>query len=182
MPARLLREGINDSDAVNKLTAPEEVFYRRLMSAVDDFGRFDARPAILRSRLYPLKPDLREADISRWLHACVAAGLIAVYEVGGKHYILFHKLGVPRALTSKYPAPPPDLERTRADENGCAQVLSDAPYSDSISYSGAGSGAGARANPQELKTPKNQDPIAAAVRAAKHRKEARKAGNTNGKR
>lgn len=163
MPARLLREGINDSDAVNLLTAPEEVFYRRLMSAVDDFGRFDARPTVLRSRLYPLKPDIREADISRWLHACVAAGLIAVYESGGKQYILFHKLGVPRALTSKYPAPSPELENTRADENGCAQVLSDAPYSYSGTNSYSGSGSSAGAIPKNGRFPKKSKPQTKAV-------------------
>src|SRR5690348_16892457 len=106
MPARLLREGILDSDAVNSLTAMEEVFYRRLMSVVDDFGRFDGRESVLRSRLYPLQvSSVREADISRWIAACEKAGLIALYVVDGKQYILFHKLGAPRAKTSKYPAP-----------------------------------------------------------------------------
>lgn len=147
MPSRLLREGILDSDAVNSLTAAEEVFYRRLMSVVDDFGRFDGRLPILRSRLYALKPAIRDTDISHWIAACVKAGLIAVYERGGKPYILFHKLGEPRAKESKYPPPPPDVERQRASVNGCAQTNTDAPYSDSDSYSGAGSGAGARARP-----------------------------------
>lgn len=156
MPARLLREGILDSDAVNELTAVEEVFYRRLMSAVDDFGRFDARPAVLRSRLYPLKPTIRDTDISQWIAACVKNGLIAVYEVGGKQYILFHKLGSPRAKSSKYPAPPPELERTRADESGCAQVLSDAPYSGSST----GTSAGAGAAPKNGRAPPGRKPRA----------------------
>lgn len=169
MPARLLREGILDSDAVNQLTADEEVFYRRLMSVVDDFGRFDARPAVLRSRLYPLKvSDLREADISRWIAACVKAGLIALYEVAGKQYILFHKLGEPRAKSSKYPDPPPELEASRASANACAQVLSDAPYSPTDSYSGAGTGARARPpTPENESLPKkSRQPLGAALRIA----------------
>ena len=104
MPSRLLREGILDSEAVNRLAAPEEVFYRRLMSVVDDFGRFDGRPQVLRSRLYPLRIDaVREADITRWIAACEKAGLIALYHHDGKPYILFGKLGSPRNAKSKYP-------------------------------------------------------------------------------
>ncbi len=40
MPNRVIREGILNSQRVNKLTEPAELFYRRLMSVVDDFGRF----------------------------------------------------------------------------------------------------------------------------------------------
>jgi hypothetical protein len=137
MPNRILREGILDSDAVNSLDAPSELFYRRLMSVVDDFGRFDGRPAILRSRLYPLKiSDVREADISRWIAACVKAGLIALYDHNSKPYILFGKFGTPRAKESKYPQPPAELERRmamHADENICAQTNASVPYSYSSS-------------------------------------------------
>lgn len=163
MPARLLREGILDSESVCSLKWEEEVFYRRLMSVVDDFGRFDGRPAVLKSRLYPLQTDkVREADITRWIAACVKAGLIALYSVAGKQYILFGKLGVPRATTSKWPAPPTGLEtwdtsggddgtphlhtdenkpaQVNADENGCGQTPAFAPYSDSGSDSDTGTG------------------------------------------
>lgn len=147
MPNRYLRDGILDSDPVNSLSWEAEVFYRRLMSAVDDFGRFDGRISILRSRLYALKPNVRDTDISHWIAACVKAGLIAVYQVGGKPYILFHKLGDARAKSSKYP--PPDegvrerlnggdnvgesmpvgdssCEHVRADENICSQTPTNA--------------------------------------------------------
>lgn len=150
MPARLLREGILDSDAVNQLTAPEEVFYRRLMSVVDDFGRFDGRVPVLRSRLYALQlSQVREADISRWIAACEKAGLIALYDVDCKPYILFHRLGQPRAESSKYPDPPTEIVCWRASENGCAQMKTGAPYSYSITNSDSGAGSGARPPPPE---------------------------------
>jgi hypothetical protein len=57
MPDRILRAGIIKSGAVNALGWPAEVFYRRLMSVVDDFGRYDGRSSILRADLYPLKVD-----------------------------------------------------------------------------------------------------------------------------
>jgi hypothetical protein len=149
MPSRLLREGILDSDAVNELSFPAEVFYRRLMSVVDDFGRFDGRPSILRSRLYPLRIEtVREADIPRWIAECEKAGLIVLYAVDGKQYILFRKLGSPRAKESKYPAPPDGLEHYVAnthpftDENGCKQTKASVPGS------GSGSGSGSVRPPQ----------------------------------
>ena len=80
MPVRMLREGILDSEAVNSLSAEAEVFYRRLMSVVDDYGRFDARPAVLRSRLYPIKIDaVFEVDVAKWLADCCRAGLVRTY-------------------------------------------------------------------------------------------------------
>jgi hypothetical protein len=145
MPSRLLREGILDSDAVNKLSWQAEVFYRRLMSAVDDFGRFDARLPVLRGRLYSLKlSDVREADISRWLAECEAAGLIALYAVDGKPYLLFHRLGQPRSKDSKFPAPPQHTDvngcaQMKTDENICAQMKTDVPYSYSDTDSDTGS-------------------------------------------
>jgi hypothetical protein len=162
MPTRLLREGILDSTAVNALSFPAEVFYRRLMSVVDDFGRFDGRAAVLRSRLYPLKVEtVREADIPRWIAECEKAGLIALYAVDGKQYILFHKLGPARAKESKFPPPPPGTPvpnthpfssvngcaQPQTDANGCAQTRADVPYS--------GSGSGASTDSSASKDPPN---------------------------
>ena len=149
MPNRIIREGILDSEAVNALSFPAEVFYRRLMSVVDDFGRFDGRPSVLKGRLYTLKLDsVREADISRWTAECVKAGLIALYAADGKPYLLFRKLGSPRAKASRYPDPPAGYDADppadscdtipdglRADANMRAQTRADVPYSGSGSYS-----------------------------------------------
>lgn len=161
MPGRLLREGILDSEAVNSLSLGAEVFYRRLMSAVDDFGRFDARPAVLRSRLYPLRLDtVTDKEVAAWTRECERAGLLTRYTAEGKPYLLFHRLGSPRAKASKYPAPPPEAEATapappaqsegegectqsHADARTCAQTPADAPYSGSGSGTSAGSSTGA---------------------------------------
>lgn len=148
MPNRIIREGIIDSEAVNSLSFDAEVFYRRLMSVVDDFGRFDGRTAVLRARLYALQLDkVREANLERWIAECVKARLIRLYESNGKPYVLLLKLGAPRAKASKYPAPPDEtvcecntLEdehcaQMQADANICAQTQEDVPYSYSSSYS-----------------------------------------------
>ncbi len=151
MPNRIIREGIIDSEAVNALSPEAEVFYRRLMSVVDDFGRFDGRIAVLRARLYALQLDkVREASLERWIAECVKARLIRLYEHDRKPYVLFLKLGAPRAKASKYPDPPQEsgcefscqedeqCAQTQADARTCAQTQEDVPYSYSNSYSSSG--------------------------------------------
>lgn len=113
MPNRLIREGILTSDRVNELTLGAELFYRRLMSVVDDFGRFDARPVMLKVACFPLRVDVvREADISHWTASCEKAGLIALYAVKGKPYLEMQDFRQQvRAKQSKYP-PPADATQT----------------------------------------------------------------------
>lgn len=110
MPNRILREGILTSERVDALNWEAEVFYRRLMSVVDDFGRFTAHPSLLRAALFPLKLDtVRDANMERLLAFVEQARLVRVYEVAGKRYLelLDFKQQV-RAKESKYPQPPAD--------------------------------------------------------------------------
>lgn len=106
MPNRIIREDILTSESVDMLDPPAEVFYRRLMSKVDDHGLYDARPAILKSHLYPLRHDrVREADISRWMAACQKAGLIVLYSHDGKPYLQMLKTKWKARSEPKYPLP-----------------------------------------------------------------------------
>lgn len=122
MPVRLLREGILSSEAVCSLAWPAEVFYRRLISVVDDYGRFEASPKLLRSACYPLQIDkVSDSDIGKWLSACETAALVRVYPASdGKRYLEIVKFGQQiRAKRSKYPAPP-------STDDACKQLLADA--------------------------------------------------------
>ncbi|MEJ2767577.1 DnaT-like ssDNA-binding domain-containing protein [Mycetohabitans sp. B46] len=112
MPNRVLREGILTSERVNELSWEAEVFYRRLMSVVDDYGRFTAHPSLLRAALYPLKLDtVRDANMERLLAAVEQARLVRVYEVAGKRYLemLDFRQQI-RAKESKYPQPPAEAQ------------------------------------------------------------------------
>ncbi len=108
MPNRIIREGIISSEPVNSLGWAEEVFYRRLLSVVDDFGRFHGNPSLLRAACYPLQVDkVGNQDIAKWLTKCVGAGLVKAYTVDGKDYVEVEKFGQQvRAKASKYPQPP----------------------------------------------------------------------------
>lgn len=114
MPNRIIREGIITSEAVNSLSWEAEIFYRRLLSVVDDFGRFDARPSVLRSALYPLKLDsMREDSVQRCLKSCEAARLVVLYSVEGKEYLEVTNFRQQvRSKKSKYPAPDAHMHST----------------------------------------------------------------------
>jgi hypothetical protein len=126
MPDRYVRAGILTSERVNTLSWAEEVFYRRLMSAVDDYGRFDARNAILRAELYPLKVDsVREADIATWKRRAAEAGLIVLYQVDGREFLQIQNFRQRTRSPSKFPEPSP---LTSADK--CQQVSDIRPQMD----------------------------------------------------
>lgn len=107
MPNRMIREGILGSDLINKLTWAAEVFYRRLMSVADDYGRYDGRTDIVRAALYPLRLDkVSAADVDKWKAECAQAGLVSCYHVEGKEYVQIENFGQRlRVKKSKYPAP-----------------------------------------------------------------------------
>jgi hypothetical protein len=118
MPSRIIRESILTSDRVEQLDVAQEVFYRRLLSRVDDYGLYDARLSILRATLYPLRLDrVREADISRWIAACEKAGLIALYTFDGKPYLQALNTRWTARSEAKYPTPPWGLEARDGEES-----------------------------------------------------------------
>lgn len=129
MPNRMIREGILSSDRIELLDFPAEVFYRRLMSKVDDHGLFDARPSMLRTSLYPLRVDrVREADIARWIAICEKAGVIALYEHGGKPFGQMLDTRWQARSEPKHPPPPWGIgAQAPPIANTCAQVQAAAP-------------------------------------------------------
>ena len=115
MPNRIVREGILTSETVASLSWAAEVFYRRLMSVVDDYGRFHALPKIMRAACYPLQIDkVSDADIGKWTAECVEAALVSVYLASdGKRYIQIEKFRQQvRLKQSKFPDPNDDHENT----------------------------------------------------------------------
>lgn len=112
MPDRIIRESICTSDTLDKLNWFEEVFWHRLVVNCDDFGRFDARPEVLRSRLFPLKEGkVTKKTVDDALNTLATVGLVFLYECDGKPYlqlVTWEKYQRRRANKSKYPNPPLD--------------------------------------------------------------------------
>lgn len=117
MPNRILREGILTSPRIAKLSWPAEVFYRRLHSVVDDYGRYHAHPMLLRAACYPLQLDkVSDSDIGKWMRETAEAALVRVYPAeDGKDYLeLLDFRQQVRAAKSKFPPPTADAERMRS--------------------------------------------------------------------
>jgi hypothetical protein len=106
MPNRIIREGILTSERINRLSPKAELFYRRLMSVADDYGRFHSNPVLLRSACYPLQIDtVHDKDITEWLTECVENLAVVVYEAQGKRCLeLMNFRQQQRAKDSKFPA------------------------------------------------------------------------------
>lgn len=125
MPDRIIRESICTSDTIDQLSWFEEVFWHRLTVNCDDFGRFDARPEILRSRLFPLKEGkVSKSAVENALNALVTAGLATTYVCDGRPYlqlVTWEKYQRRRATKSKYPDP----QGKSADI--CCQLTSNVP-------------------------------------------------------
>jgi hypothetical protein len=105
VPNRILREGILTSPRIAKLGWAEEVFYRRLHSVVDDFGRYYGDVGMLRAACYPRQLNkVSDSDVGKWLRSCVDAALVRVYQVGGEEYIALLDFNQQvRAKKSKFP-------------------------------------------------------------------------------
>lgn len=123
MPSRILKDSICTSDNLNKLDAFQETFFYRLLVNCDDYGRFDARPEILKARLYPLK-DIRMDQIAKALQALASAELVILYQVDGKPFVqmsTWERHQQIRAKKSKYPAPE---TRKQSPDIICNQMIS----------------------------------------------------------
>ena len=148
MPNRYVREGINSSRAVASLDAATEVFYRRMINVVDDFGRFELDTLLIRSHAFPVHQNISESDISAWLARCEQAGLIVIYEVAGRHYLVLTKTERPRAQNSRYPDPPRDVVEKFGlftDVNTCPRVKTSAPTTNTTTTTITTPNAGAEA-------------------------------------
>ncbi len=108
MPNRIIKESVCTSETIDQMTWFEECFYTRLWTACDDFGRMDARPAILKSKLFPLKDRLSLKDIQNALQKMVDIGCVRLYECDSKPYLYLPSWEAHqqiRARKSKYPEP-----------------------------------------------------------------------------
>lgn len=125
MPNRYIRESAIVSESVNSLSWMAEVFYRRLLNKVDDFGRYTANLALLRAATFPLQMNkVKEADIFRALTECEAAGLVFTYSnTEGKPLLVLNKWEQGRAKKSDYAQPPPDvLQHMQTYVYGCKHI------------------------------------------------------------
>lgn len=113
MPARVIREEINRSESLARVSRDADLTFRSLIVACDDYGRIDGRLTILRAVLFPLRKDVTEAKLEAWLIE-LASGLdapIVRYQSGSRPFISLsgwekHRGKSRRSKSSKCPEPP----------------------------------------------------------------------------
>lgn len=108
MPNRVIKETICTSDKLSGLTDFEFRLWVGLLVSADDAGRGDARPAIIRGRVFPLRERVTIKDVDAALHGLAASGCVSLYKVGGKPYYWFPTWAEHQRLDRakpKYPSP-----------------------------------------------------------------------------
>lgn len=104
MPTRYLKPGICDSESIDKCSALAETLFYRLLVNVDDYGRLDARPAVVRAKCFPLKDSINNNDTVELLKELQNFGLIIIYKSGDCVYLQMLKWdNNPRSKESKCP-------------------------------------------------------------------------------
>mgnify|MGYP004528511987 FL=1 len=112
MPNRIIKESLCSSEKIASLSDFEFRLWVGLITQADDAGRGDARPAIIKGRVFPFRGRLSIKDIDAALQALAAKGCVSLYTVDGKPYFLFPgwvKHQRVRDCKPKYPEPPKNL-------------------------------------------------------------------------
>src|SRR3990167_729579 len=117
MPARVIRGEINSSRSLSHVSLLADLTFRALIVAVDDYGRADGRPAMLRATLYPTRDEVTDEQLDGWLCELEREGCVRRYEVDGERYVWLtgwekHRGSGRRALRSRFPAPPKDARES----------------------------------------------------------------------
>ena len=109
MPNRIIKESAFESDKVSALSDFEFRLWVGLITQADDLGRGDARPAIIKGRVFPLRERVTLKEIELALHAVAARGCVFLYEVDGRPFYVFPNWAEHQRVRDskpKYPAPP----------------------------------------------------------------------------
>ncbi len=127
MPNRLIKETICTSDKISALTDFNFRLWTCLIVYVDDFGRGDARAAIIKGRCFPLRDKVTPKDIDTGLQALADSGCIRLYKVDGQPFLCFPNWASHQSIRnqkSKYPSPDEaDCDSEQIDFN-CMQLKS----------------------------------------------------------
>jgi len=129
MPNRIIKESIHTSDKINRLTDFQFRLWVSLLTYVDDYGRGDARPAVIKGICFPLRERLTIKDILNALNALAGIGCIALYEVDGRPYLYFPSWSANQNIRnqkSKFPPPDDSCKQLQSIEINCNQLQSTA--------------------------------------------------------
>ena len=128
MPNRIIKDSISKSETISGLTDFQFRLWVHLITYVDDYGRGDARPAIIKGACFPFRDRMTNKDIEKGLADLAGAGCVVLYKVDGKPYLCFpnwenHQRV--RQKVSKCPSPE-ECDEEQNDAASCGEVPQDA--------------------------------------------------------
>jgi hypothetical protein len=122
MPNRIIKESINSSKNMNRLSAEAERHFYRLLLLSDDHGCFEATPEVVRGKCYMWQLDQVSIDhITAWQNELGEKGILGFWEDDGRifgNFLTFDKHNTKYSVTEdgkstrhrrKTPAPPANL-------------------------------------------------------------------------
>ena len=127
MPNRIIKESICSSEKINSLTDFQFRLWVGLITYVDDYGRGDARPAIIKGHVFPLRDAVRTDAIAKALPELERAGCIRLYSLAGRPFLCFPKWDSHQRIrqkVSRFPAPP-ECTEPPTDDSNMQQVAAD---------------------------------------------------------
>ncbi len=153
MPNRIIKESLCTSEKIAALTDFEFRLWVGLITTVDDAGRGDARPLVIKGRVFPLRDRATVKEIDAALHGLAAKGCVSLYTVDGKPYFWFPTWTQHQRLDRakpKYPGP---------DEQDCPRQS--AATCGDLRQSAATCGVNTNTNPNTntKKNPRDTPPI-----------------------
>lgn len=133
MPQRFLRPGITTSDAWNLCSWKAQSLYIRLITLVDDYGRYDGRIAIIHGHCFPLRIDIKPQETAELVSELSKNGLVCLYEIDGKDFLQMLKWHERTRGESKYPKPI-EGQILRNNAESCDPQAKDASIASAISH------------------------------------------------
>lgn len=113
MPVRFLRN-LTTSRKFNNCDWRTQSFYVRLINLVDDFGRYEADPLILRAHAFPLREDVSKDQVSAMCQELGEQKLVVLYSAADKTYLQITNWQDRPRSKSKFPEPPCEQLQTVA--------------------------------------------------------------------
>jgi len=140
MPTRLMHEEFCVSESVARCTPKAQDAFPRFILAADSFGVLQVNAKALKGRLWPLRDDVKPADITRWIREYQAHGMLQIWDQDGKTYAVFTNWGkfqrIDPRLHRKYPEPPTNIAELPGNTGNHKESQENTPpVSVSVSYS-----------------------------------------------
>lgn len=121
MPVRFLRPGLTTSEKWNTLNWMAQSFYVRLITLVDDYGRYEANSQLLKSHAFPLSEDMSLKTIVSMCEQLSNVGLVVFYKTSlGKNFLQLTNWQERPRSEPKYQGFTEDCEQLFATASKCS--------------------------------------------------------------